>query len=109
MGGEFIYYKAMAIKLGGDELGASAMMRTAILNWEKELEIGCRYSRKITRCFECFVGDQSDIRTAELYGMLGYGKLFFGDVNGAMDLFARSVEILPSYKILFELESLKAQ
>ena len=109
MGGEFIYYKAMAIKLGGNELGASAMMRTAILNWEKELEIGCRYSRKITRCFECFVGDQSDIRTAELYGMLGYGKLFFGDVNGAMDLFARSVEILPSYKILFELKSLKIQ
>jgi len=108
MGGEFVYYKAMAIKLGGEEMRAAAMMRTAILAWEKELENGCRYSRKITRCFECFVGNRSDIRKAELYGMLGYGKLFFGDSEGAADLFARSLAILPSYKILFELESLKA-
>jgi len=107
MGGEFMYYKAMAIKLGGDEMRAAAMMRTAILAWEKELESGCEYSRKITRCFECFVGNRSDIRKSELYGMLGYGKLFFGDSEGAADMFTRSLEILPSYKISFELESLK--
>ena len=107
MGGEFIYYKAMAVKLGGDSMRAGIMMREAILGWEKQLEEGCRYRRKITRCFDCFVGSQSKMHESELYGMLGYGKLFFGETEDAKALFTRSYEILPSYKIDFELELLK--
>ena len=107
MGGEFIYYKAMAIKLGGNAVRAGAIMRNAILKWENELEVGCRYSRKITRCFDCFVGSQSDMHESELYGMLGYGKLFFGDKKCAKALFERSVQVMPSYKIAFEIELLK--
>ena len=107
MGGEFGYYKAMAIKLGGEDMRAGALMREAILGWEKNLYEGCQYRRKITRCFASFVGDQSVIHEAELYGMLGYGKLFFGDKEGAKKLFARSIKIMPSYKIAFELELLK--
>ena len=107
MGGEFIYYKAMAVKLGGESVRASAMMREAVLKWEKELSEGCTYKRKITRCFACFVGDQSDMHESELYGMLGYSKLFFGDTAGAKELFMRAEKILPSYKIAFELELLK--
>ena len=50
--------------------------------------------------------NQKDMHEAELYGMLGYGKLFFGDKKGASEMFARSVEIFPSSKIRFELELL---
>ena len=107
MGGEFIYYKALAIKLGGEEARAASIMRNAILGWEKELEAGCKYKRRITRVFASFVGDQSKIYEADLYGMLGYAKLFFGDKEGAKELFCRSIAIVPSFKISFELELLK--
>jgi hypothetical protein len=38
--------------------------------------------------------------------MLGYGKLFNGDVEGARALFEKSVELAPSPKIAFELSLL---
>jgi len=82
-------------------------MRNAILGWEKELEAGCKYKRRITRVFASFVGDQSKIYEADLYGMLGYAKLFFGDKEGAKELFCRSIATVPSFKISFELELLK--
>ena len=107
MGGEFVYYSAMSVALGGEELRAKKIMREAILEWERELSCGCKYYRKVTQLFECFVGDYSDMRHSELLGMLGYGKLFLGDIKGAGELFTHSVEILPSYKISFELELLK--
>ena len=107
MGGEFIFYKAMAIKLGGNTLRAAEMMREAILKWEKALREGCTYRRRITRLFDSFVGNQSDIHESELCGMLGYGKLFFGDKKGAEELFTRAIDLVPSYKLSFELELLK--
>ena len=107
MGGEFVYYKALAVKLGGNTLGAASMMRDAILKWEKALSEGCAYKRRITRLFDCFVGDQSVIHESELYGMLGYGKLFFGDKEGAREMFTRAIEISPSHKLSFEIELLK--
>ena len=44
---------------------------------------------------------------SEISGMLGYSKLFDGDIAGAKELFEKSLSILPSYKIGFELELLK--
>ena len=38
--------------------------------------------------------------------MLGYGKLFDGDTEGAADMFVSSMRLDPSYKIGFELELL---
>jgi hypothetical protein len=38
--------------------------------------------------------------------MLGYGKLFNGDYDGAKSLFAKSIELKSSPKIAFELSLL---
>lgn len=107
MGGEFVYYSAMSVLLGGEELRAREIMREAILAWEKELRGGCTYYKRVTSLFGCFVGDYTKLRLSELHGMLGYGKLFAGDTRGAAELFEKSMEIAPSYKIAFELELLK--
>ena len=107
MGGEFVYYSAMSIRLGGDVMRAQKIMRDAILRWEKELEEGCKYHKVIGNLYNCFVGDGETNRLAALYGMLGYGKLFNGDIEGAKDFFAKSISYDPSYKIAFELELLK--
>jgi tetratricopeptide (TPR) repeat protein len=106
MGGEFVYYSAMAVRLGGEEMRAQKIMRDAILSWESELEEGCTYHRVIGSLYNCFVGNGTTNRLAVLYGMLGYGKLYNGDVAGAKDLFAKSIALDPAPKIAFELELL---
>jgi len=107
MGGEFVYYYAMSVRLGGDEMRAQRIMREAVLNWEQELKEGCRYHRVIGGLYNCMVGDGTTNRLAALNGMLGYGKLFDGDVAGAKACFAKSIAFNPSYKIAFELELLE--
>ncbi len=107
MGGEFVYYSAMSVRLAGEDMRAKSIMRDAILAWENELEDGCRYYREITRLFGCFVGNYTDLRLSALNGMLGYGRLFDGDEAAARAYFERSEELTPSLKIAFELELLK--
>jgi len=106
MGGEFVYYSAMSVRLAGEDMRAKSIMRSAILSWEKELESGCRYHKEITRLFGCFVGDYTTLRLSALNGMLGYGRLFDGDEASARAYFERSMELAPSRKIAFELELL---
>ena len=106
MGGEFVYYSAMSVRLAGEDMRAKSIMRNAILSWEKELEGGCRYHKEIARLFGCFVGDYTTLRLSELNGMLGYGRLFDGDEASARAYFERSIELAPSRKIAFELELL---
>lgn len=106
MGGEFVYYAAMSVRLGGDEMRAQRMMRDAILKWERELEGGCKYHRVSGSLYNCFVGDGRTNRLAALYSMLGYGKLYNRDIEGAKVLFARSLAMKPNPKIAFELELL---
>ena len=106
MGGEFVYYSAMAIRLGGEEMRAQKIMRDAILRWERELEGGCKYHVQASGLYNCFVGDHRTNRLAALYSMLGYGKLYNRDIEGAKELFNKSIEYSPSPKIAFELELL---
>jgi len=107
MGGEFVYYYAMSVRLGGEEMRAQKIMRDAILSWERELSEGCVYHRTAGGLYNCFVGDGTSNRRAALYGMLGYGKLFNGDKEDALDCFGRSLITVPSPKIKFELTLLK--
>ncbi len=104
MGGEFIYYYAMAVRLGGEEMRAQKMIRDAILRWEEELAGGCTYHRSIGGLYNCFVGNQTRARLGTLYGMLGYGHLFNGDKDAARENFSRSMALSPSAKIAFELQ-----
>jgi tetratricopeptide (TPR) repeat protein len=106
MGGEFVYYSAMSVRLGGEEMRAQRIMRDAILRWERELERGCKYHRQASGLYNCFVGNHTRNRLSTLYGMLGYGKLFNGDYDGAKSLFAKSIELKSSPKIAFELSLL---
>ena len=106
MGGEFVYYSAMAVRLGGDEMRAQRIMRDAILAWERELEDGCVYHRVMGGIYQCFVGNGRVNRLARLHGMLGYGKLYNQDLEGAKDMFRRSIELVPNPKIAFELSLL---
>ena len=107
MGGEFVYYYAMAVRLGGEEMRAQKIMRDAILGWERELSEGCKYHRVVGGLYNCFVGNGTTNRLASLHGMLGYGSLYNGDIAGAIAHFETSLELSPSAKIAFELELLK--
>jgi len=108
MGGEFTYYSAMSIRLSGDEMRAQRIMRDAILAWEKELDNCSQYYAVSVGDFVCFVGDNlRGERLAALYGMLGYGKMYNGDIEGAKELFTKSLNLVPSNtKIAFELSLL---
>ena len=107
MGGDFVYYYAESVRLGGEEMRARQIMRDAALAWERELNEGCVYYRAITGLFRCFTGDYTERRLSELYGMLGYAKLFYKDTEGAKEFFEKSLSIKESAKIAFELELLK--
>lgn len=107
MGGEFIYYSAMSVRLGGDKMRAQRIMRNAILSWESELEDGCKYHRETGNLYNCFVGDSQKNRLAALYGMLGYGKLYNKDLAGAIEMFEKSVALKPDTKIQLELDLLR--
>lgn len=107
MGGEFVYYSAMSVRLGGEEMRANAIMRNAILSWESELEGGCTYHKQVGNLYNCFVGNGRVNRIGALYGMLGYGSLYNGDVEEAKKLFEKSLSYDYSFKIAFELELLK--
>ena len=107
MGGEFVYYFASAICLGGDEMRAKNIIRDAILAWEKELEGGCTYHKKIGTLYNCFVGDGQRNRLSELYAMLGYGDLFLGKREEAKDKFEKSYALDPTAKVAFEISLLR--
>ena len=84
-------------------------MREAILSWEKELAEGCTYYNFVGAAFTVFFADPVKVRRAALIGMLGYGKLYNGDVEGAREMFRESLELDPSNaKIAFELWLLDA-
>ncbi len=104
MGGEFAYYAAMAVRLGGDEMRAQRMMRKAILAWEAELAEGCEYSVTMGGLYNCFVGNGKTNRTAALCRMLGYGQMYLGNNTRAREYFNRAQSLDPSPKIAFELE-----
>jgi tetratricopeptide (TPR) repeat protein len=106
MGGEFVYYYAMSIREGGDDMRAKSIMRNAILTWEKELEEGCVYHKKIGTLYNCFVGDGRRNRLAELNAMLGYAELFCGNIAGAKERFELSFSFDPTAKIALELSLL---
>ena len=104
MGGEFVYYSAMSVRLGGEAMRAQKIMRDAILAWEEELKEGCKYHHEIGSLYNCFVGSGTKNRLAALYGMLGYGKLYNGDTCGAKEYFTKSISLVPTPKIAFELK-----
>lgn len=107
MGGEFLYYSAMSIRLAGDEMRAQRILRDAILAWEQELEDGCQYYLPIVGNFDCFIGNGPDTRRAALLGMLGYGALYNGNIAEAVRLFTDSLRLSPSTKIALELQLLQ--
>ena len=73
-------------------------------DWEEELKEGCKYHLEIGSLYNCFVGSGTNNRLAALYGMMGYGKLYNGDTDGAREMFRESLELDPSNaKIAFEL------
>lgn len=107
MGGEFVYYYAMSVRLGGEEIRAQKIMREAIMGWESELAEGCKYHRTVGSLYNCFVGNGTTNRLADLNGMLGYGCLYNGDIAGAITYFETSLALSPAPKIAFELKLLK--
>ncbi len=107
MGGEFVYYYALAVRLGGDDMRARSIMRKAILGWEQELAAGCTYHKTGGSLYNCFVGNGRTNRMAELYAMLGYGDLFNGDNAAAKEKFRRALACDPTPKAAFELSLLE--
>ena len=85
---------------------AKSIMRNAILAWEKELDGGCFYHKKIGTLYNCFVGDGRKNRIAELNAMLAYADLFLGKRDGAKEKFEKSYALDPTAKVAFELSQL---
>ena len=106
MGGEFVYYYAMAVRLGGDEMRAQSIMRKAIPEWEQELAEGCIYHKNGGSLYNCFVGDGCASRKAALYTMLAYGDLFNGNTGAAKEKLCRALAFDPDPKAAFELSLL---
>ncbi len=107
MGGEFVYYYAMAVRLGGDEMRAQSIMRKAIPEWEQELAEGCIYHKNGGSLYNCFVGDGCASRKAALYTMLAYGDLFNGNTGAAKEKLRRALAFDPDPKAAFELSLLE--
>jgi hypothetical protein len=96
----------MSIREGGDDMRAKSIMRNAILAWERELEEGCIYHKKIGTLYNCFVGDGRRNRLAELHAMLGFAELFCGNLQGAKERFELSFSFDPTAKTALELSLL---
>ena len=77
------------------------------MGWESELAEGCKYHRTVGSLYNCFVGNGTTNRLADLNGMLGYGCLYNGDIAGAITYFETSLALSPAPKIAFELKLLK--
>jgi tetratricopeptide (TPR) repeat protein len=108
MGGEFEFYSAMAARLAGNEAQGRAIMRSAVLSWEAQLENDDPGASGSTPFYISFCEDPRTERRAALCFMLGYGKLFFGDAEGARELFTESLRLDPSnLKCALELKLLK--
>lgn len=107
MGGEFVYWSAMSVRLGGEEMRAQKIMRDAILAWETELNRGCEYHCEIGSLFDCLVGNGTKNRLAALYGTLVYGRLYNGDTLGAKGDFTRSLSLVLTPNSAFELSLMK--
>lgn len=108
MGGEFDFYSAMAARLAGNEAQGRAIMRSAVLAWETQLADDDPGASGTTPFYLSFCEDSRTVKHAALCFMLGYGKLFFGDSDGARELFTESLRLDPSnMKCALELKLLK--
>ncbi|MDF2684884.1 MAG: hypothetical protein K0S55_65, partial [Clostridia bacterium] len=95
MGGEFAYYTARCAELSGNYMKARDIMRHAVSGWEHSLESKDGGIIAATPFFLSFCDDSMRIKKANLTYLLGYGKLYHKDTEGAKKLFNESLKLNP--------------
>jgi tetratricopeptide (TPR) repeat protein len=95
MGGEFAYYTARCAELSGNYMKAREIMRRSISGWEHALESKDGGITAATPFFLSFCDDSMRAKKANLTYLLGYGKLYHNDIDGAKKLFAESLRLNP--------------
>ncbi|MHB1483684.1 MAG: DUF5107 domain-containing protein [Saccharofermentanales bacterium] len=95
MGGEFTYYYAMTIRLSGNPLKADEIMRQAVSGWEEQMDNDSGGFRSSTPFYLSYIDDAIAEKKSALYYLLAYGKLYNNDIEGAKELWAKSLELNP--------------
>ena len=99
MGPERFYYVAAAMRMAGDDLGARVLISERIAHWQAELEDD--HDRKLvaTALFISYTNDPVKLHRSSMLTALAYGRLFFGDTRGAVELFHQALTLDPDNRI----------
>jgi tetratricopeptide (TPR) repeat protein len=95
MGPERWYYVAKALRLAGDEIGARKLLSDKIVAWTAELDSDLDRKLPSTSLFISYVDDPEVWFRSTMLTALGFGRLFFGDVNEAKALFNQALALFP--------------
>lgn len=104
MGPECDYYVALCMRMLGDNVNSRSYMSHYIMEWEKEADKDIDRKPIVTSLYWSYVPDAVKENKAAYTVALGYGKLFFGDEEGAKALFKKALALNPdNLKAKFEL------
>lgn len=101
---ERFYYIAAAMRLGGDDLGARALMTAKGKEWAQEIDSDVDRKLVQTALFISYVDDPKRVHRAAMLAALGFERLFFGDQAAAREFFEQSLALDPdNLRVRFEL------
>lgn len=104
MGPECDYYVALSMRMLGDEVNARKYMTDCIMAWEQEITRDTDCKPIVTSLYWSYVPDAVKENKAAYKVALGYGRLFFGDTEGAIRCFSEALVLNPdNLKARFEL------
>ncbi len=104
MGPEADYYVACAYQMVGEDIQAEVLMSKCIHEWELDVKDDRDRKPIVTSLYWSYVPDGVTEHKAEVIRALAYGRLFYGDQEGALKLFKESVKLNPdNLKAKFEI------
>ena len=104
MGPECDYYVALSMRILGDEVNSRQYMTHCIMKWEQEAANEMDRKPIITSLYWSYIPDAVKESKATYKTALGYGCLFFGNSEGAVEYFREALALNPdSPKAHFEL------
>jgi tetratricopeptide (TPR) repeat protein len=104
MGPECDYYVALSMRMLGDNVNSREYMSRCIMQWEEEVSNDADRKPIVTSLYWSYVPDAVKESKAAYTVALAYGKMFFGDREGAAKLFREALGLNPdNLKAKFEL------
>ena len=104
MGPECDYYVALCMRMLGDSVNSRKYMTHCIMQWENEVANDVDRKPIVTSLYWSYVPDAVKESKAAYTVALAYGRMFFGDSEGAAKLFREALSLNPdNLKAKFEL------